>query len=229
MRKTAMQNEFDRFADDYDRTLRASLPAGMAEDAYFARYKVDYLSASTHSREVHRLLDFGCGAGRSLEYLADAFPQADVYGFDPSSESLRHAAERAPRAVLGENWIEFAAKRFDVVFVANVFHHIPRAELAQWLRNCGNVLAPGGRLFVFEHNPFNPATRWVFERCPFDADAQMIPLGELIAIARASGLALARKRYTLFFPKPLKALRPLERWLGWLPLGAQYCAEFVRR
>jgi hypothetical protein len=55
----------------------------------------------------------------------------------------------------------------------------------------------------------------------------MIPRRELLDTARTAGLTLARCRYTLFFPKPLKWLRPLERWLGWLPLGAQYCAEFV--
>ncbi|HEX4481048.1 MAG TPA: class I SAM-dependent methyltransferase [Rudaea sp.] len=222
-----MENEFDRHADDYDRTLRASLPAGMEEDAYFARYKVDYLAAASRGRDIHRLLDFGCGAGRSLEYLVAAFPKAQVFGFDPSSESLRHAAQRAPSAVLAADWNEIAAKRFDVVFAANVFHHVARAELAQWLQRCGEALAPGGRLFVFEHNPRNPVTRWVFERCPFDVGAKMIPPNELIDTARGAGLALAKKRYTLFFPKPLKWLRPLEKMLGWLPLGAQYCAEFV--
>ena len=223
-----MPSEFDRYADDYDRALRASLPAGMEEDAYFARYKVDYLAAASRGRDIQRLLDFGCGAGRSLEYLVSAFPQTEVHGFDPSTESLRIAAQRAPRAELTDDWQQLAARRFDIVFAANVFHHIPRAELAQWLRRCGETLAPNGRLFVFEHNPTNPVTRWVFERCPFDVDAHMIPRRELLAIARDSGLTLARGRYTLFFPKPLKLLRPLERWLGWLPLGAQYCAEFVR-
>ena len=125
-----MPTEFDRYADDYDRTLRASLPVGMEEDAYFARYKVDYLAASSRGRKIGRLLDFGCGAGRSLEYLVAAFPHAAVHGFDPSTESLRIAAQRAPRAELTENWEQVAAQRFDVVFAANVFHHIPRAEHA---------------------------------------------------------------------------------------------------
>jgi SAM-dependent methyltransferase len=224
-----MPTEFDRHAEDYDRTLRASLPAGLEEDSYFARYKVDYLTAASRGRSINRLLDFGCGAGRSLEYLAAAFPQAELHGFDPSTESLRIAAERVPRAELTADWQPLAAQRFDVVFAANVFHHIPRNELTHWLRNCGETLAPDGRLYVFEHNPTNPVTRWIFERCPFDVDAHMIPRRELFAAAREGGLNVARCRYTLFFPKPLKLLRPLERWMGWLPLGAQYCVEFVRR
>ena len=180
-----MQNEFDRFADDYDRTLRAALPAGMEENAYFARYKIDYVAAAMRGNRLERLLDFGCGPGRSLEYLADVFPATEIHGYDPSGESLRIAAARAPRAKLSSEWQQLSGGGFDVVFAANVFHHIPRTELGQWLRQCGDVLAPGGRLFVFEHNPSNPVTRWVFERCPFDAGAQMIPRRELLDSARA--------------------------------------------
>jgi len=224
-----MSNEFDKFAAAYDRTLRESLPAGMEEDQYFARYKVDYLRAASRTRAVGSILDFGCGAGRSLQYLAEAFPRAALHGFDPSPESLAIAAQRVPAARLSAQWDELAAQRFDVVFAANVFHHVARDELSGWLRKCRDVLAPDGRLFVFEHNPHNPVTRWVFERCPFDVDAQMIPRRELLTLADAAGLRAATTRYTLFFPKPLKWLRPLERGLGWLPLGAQYCVEFAAR
>lgn len=222
-----MQNEFDKHADSYDRTLRESLPAGMEEDQYFARYKVDLLRAMTRGRKLGSILDFGCGAGRSLQYLAEVFPNATLHGFDPSPESLRIAAQRVPAANLSALWQDLRARRFDVVFAANVLHHVARVELATWLHNCRDVLAPDGRLFVFEHNPLNPVTRRVFERCPFDDDAQMIPRRELLAFGDAAGLRPVAKRYTLFFPKPLKWLRPLERGLGWLPLGAQYCVEFA--
>jgi len=42
------------------------------------------------------------------------------------------------------------------------------AGLGPLLRRCGDALAEGGSLFVFEHNPLNPLTRYVFERCVFD-------------------------------------------------------------
>jgi trans-aconitate methyltransferase len=221
-----MTSEFDRFAESYDRTLRASLPAGMEEDQYFARYKVEFVRAATQARKPNRILDFGCGAGRSLQYLAEAFPRAALHGFDPSPESLRMAEQRVPAAKLTAHWQDLATQRFDMVFAANVFHHIAREQIPVWLAHCRGVLASGGRLFVFEHNPLNPVTRYVFERCPFDVDAQMIARNELLALARAAGLQPVAACYTLFFPKPLKWLRPLERWLRWLPLGAQYCVEF---
>jgi 2-polyprenyl-3-methyl-5-hydroxy-6-metoxy-1,4-benzoquinol methylase len=221
-----MQNEFDRFADSYDETLKAALPAGLDEDQYFARYKIDFVAAATRNRNINSILDFGCGAGRSLEYLVNAFPQAAVSGYDPSSESIRLAAQRVASAHLTTQWHDLGQHGFDLVFVANVFHHIPRNEIATWLARCREMLAPQGSIFVFEHNPRNPVTRHVFERCPFDVDAEMIPRPELVELGRSAGLKIASSRYTLFFPKPLKIFRPLERWLGWLPIGAQYCVEF---
>jgi hypothetical protein len=80
---------------------------------------------------------------------------------------------------------------------------------------------------IFEHNPLNPLTRYVFEHCVFDRDAEMIPRNKLIEEAAGAGLSVRNKEYTLFFPKPLAAFRPLERWLGWLPLGAQYYLELT--
>ena len=224
-----MSNEFDRFADSYDETLKAALPAGLDEDQYFAQYKIDFLSRAVKGRAVTNVLDFGCGAGRSLGYLARAFPQAAVVGYDPSSESVRLAAERVPAAKVTDDWEAVRQQRFDIVLGANVFHHVPRSEVSPWLQRCAEALAPNGSIFIFEHNPLNPVTRYVFERCPFDADAKMIPRRELVELGTRAGLRVRSATFTLFFPKPLKFLRPIERWLGWLPLGAQYCVEFGPR
>ena len=221
-----MGNEFDEFAESYDKTLKASLPAGMDEDQYFARYKIDFVARACRNRKVGSLLDFGCGAGRSLEYLVGAFPQSKVFGYDPSKESIRFASQRVATATLTTDWDDFRQQRFDLLFAANVFHHVARGEIAAWLDRCRQVLARDGRFFIFEHNPSNPVTRYVFERCPFDVDAKMIPKNELLAMAASAGLKTITTDYTLFFPKPLKIFRPLEGALGWLPLGAQYCAEF---
>ena len=223
-----MDNEFDRYAKDYDQDLLAAMPPGMEESGYFARYKVEHLARRCAGRSLARILDFGCGAGRSLNLLAENFPQSQIFGFDPSSESVALAKARCQTATVASDWDEVAAGKYDLILVANVFHHIPRAELRTRLAQCAGVLQPGGVMGIFEHNPLNPLTRYVFERCIFDRDAEMIPRGSLIAHATSAGLRVSNKEYTLFFPKPLAALRPLEQWLGWLPLGAQYYLELTR-
>jgi hypothetical protein len=82
-------------------------------------------------------------------------------------------------------------------------------------------LAPGGRLFVFEHNPYNPLTVQAVRACPFDDDAVLLPPGEVRALLASAGLGAVQQRFVLFFPRALARLRPLEPWLAWCPLGAQ--------
>src|SRR5262249_50895625 len=111
---------------------------------------------------------------------------------------------------------------------ANVFHHIPCADRIAVMARCKSLMRTGGRLFLFEHNPLNPVTRRIFERCPFDQGATMLRRREALVLAEAVGLSVIRSEYTLFFPRQLRLLRPFERLLGWFPLGAQYCVEMTR-
>jgi len=51
-------------------------------------------------------------------------------------------------------------------------------------------MRPGsGSLFVFERNPFNPVTRLVFERCPFDQAAEMLRLSATRSAGAEAGLS----------------------------------------
>lgn len=222
-----MDNEFDRYAKSYDQDLVAAMPLGMEESEYFARYKIEHLARRCAGKTVARILDFGCGAGRSLIFLAEKFPQSQIFGFDPSSESVDMAKARCGTAYVTSDWQQVTEEKYDLILAANVFHHIPRTEMPIRLSQCAEVLQPGAAMGIFEHNPLNPLTRYVFERCVFDQDAEMIPRNVLMMQAASVGLRLRKKEYTLFFPKPLAALRPIERWLGWLPLGAQYYLELT--
>jgi hypothetical protein len=104
-----------------------------------------------------------------------------------------------------------------------VFHHIPHEEHVALLAEIRRVLVPGGRLFVFEHNPLNPLTRHAVNTCVFDEHAKLIVASTMRGRARDAGFATAGIRYRIFFPHALRRLRPLEAKLTWLPLGAQYC------
>ena len=220
--------EFDQYAGQYDRMLGEAIPESMNEDSYFAEYKIALMAARLEGKNPVRILDFGCGAGRSLPYLDRYFPGAELWGYDVSPASLKVAAERVPRAKLFSDWGAAASMRFDVIVAANVLHHIPSAQRQQALAQCYESLAAGGQMFLFEHNPFNPATRWIFERCPFDADAEMLSLRTALDLTRKAGFLPERHGYTLFFPRPLAFLRRLEPWLIRIPLGAQYYIQMAK-
>jgi len=220
--------EFDKFADNYDSILGQSIPELMNEDAHFAAYKVELMADRLEGIAVASVLDFGCGAGRSLPLIASHFPDARVWGFDVSRESLRAAARRLPQASLFSDWTQVAGQAFDAIIVANVLHHIEPPQRVGALRQCRDHLSTTGSVFIFEHNPYNPVTRRIFEKCPFDVDAEMLSMTQAVAAGMKAGLRPVAKGYTLFFPKPLAKLRPAERALRWLPLGAQFYVQMAR-
>ena len=77
-------------------------------------------------------------------------------------------------------------------------------------------------MVAFEHNPINPVTRYIVATCPFDENAILIPARSLVRRQREAGFSDVRVAYTGFFPGALRALRPLERFMTALPIGAQY-------
>ena len=81
---------------------------------------------------------------------------------------------------------------------------------------------PGGLMMVFEHNPLNPATRYIVATCPFDENAVLLGAPALRRSQEKAGFDGVSVAYTGFFPGRLRALRPLERFMSALPLGAQY-------
>jgi SAM-dependent methyltransferase len=220
--------EFDQYAKQYDRVLGETIPGVLNEDGYFAEYKIALMASRLGNKIPERILDFGCGAGRSLPYLDRFFPESELWGFDVSPASLKFASDRVPRAKLFSNWTDISDTLFDVIIAANVFHHIPKEQRLRALSQCHSALVPGGQMFLFEHNPYNPATRWIFERCPFDKEAEMLNLRSAILLSGKAGFLSEQHGYTLFFPRPLAFLRSLEPWLIRLPLGAQYYVQMAK-
>ena len=219
-------SQFDRYAHDYDGLHRESIRASGEEPQYFAAYKAAYIErALRESTPPQAILDFGCGIGGMLGHVLRAFPQAVLHGTDVSEESLEIARSTFPAvnfALNEEGALPLADASIDMAYAACVFHHIPPEDRARWAAELKRVLRPGGHLFIFEHNPLNPLTRKVVRDCPFDEDAILLPARESKDLLADAGFVQNRLEYVVFFPKVLGMLRPLERFMGFLPLGAQY-------
>lgn len=226
--------EFDQVALDYQEQHAASIRMSGETLDFFAKYKIEDVAATLmeSGRRPNRILDFGAGIGNSLGPMRSIFPDAEIVLLDPSAQSLNMAAKRFPGQARfmpfdGET-IPFPEGRFDVVFAACVFHHIPEQLHAGLLGEIARVLAPRGSLFLFEHNPLNPLTRHAVRNCPFDKHAVLIAANEMRARIAAAGLPKTKAVYRIFFPRPLAWLRPLERYLTRCPLGAQYFVHAVK-
>lgn len=220
--------EFDFVAADYQQQHAASIRLSGESTEFFAEYKIaDIAKVLTEvGCRVDDILDFGCGIGESLPHMRTHFPTAKVSGVDVSGESVARAKQRcgsfANLSVYDGAVLPFPDASFDVVFTSCVFHHISPNEHVGLMREIRRVTRPGGHFFLFEHNPWNPATRHAVANCPFDVNAILISAPKMQRRLREADFATVSTRYRLFFPNILRGLRPVEAALTWLPMGAQY-------
>jgi Methyltransferase domain len=86
--------DFDQYAGQYEDILAAQTNFFDGDSGYFARYKIEL--AQRLAGSVSSVLDFGCGIGRSMPYLREVFPKAEIVGCDPSAESFAIARRENP-------------------------------------------------------------------------------------------------------------------------------------
>lgn len=217
--------DFDDYTENYNKLLKEGTSFFSSNEEYFAKYKVDLVRKKIHT-PVNRILEYGCGIGRNISFLQQAFPSATIMGSDISSASLEIARSENPGAeFFREDENVGSIGLFDIIFVAGVFHHVPTPQRSIVAKTLFNRLVPSGLLFVFEHNPFNPVTRRIVNNCPYDEDAILLSPKELKEYLLSSGFINLHTEFCLFFPPKLKKLTNLESKLWWVPLGGQY---FIR-
>jgi len=217
---------FDAHVGRYDEDLQRGLSVSGESRDYFARGRIDHLARCLGALGfgVDSLLDFGCGDGASVPLLRSALGARRAIGTDVSQPSLDLARSRHPGP--GVDFVADSAlpacDALDLVYSNGTFHHIAPPERIGVLRRIHAWLRPGGCFALFENNPWNPGTRLVMSRIPFDRDAVVISAREARRVVRAAGFDVLRCDFLFVFPRALRALRSLEARLAALPLGAQY-------
>lgn len=222
-----MRAEFDRFRESYGAELQRAAGFAGQEAGFFIRVKAEELLDVVRRRVGEpsqlRALDVGCGVGLTDEFLAPSF--RELHGVDVSA-GMVDAARRANPTVgyhVGDGRrLPFDDASFEVAFAICVIHHVAPPERVQFARELRRVIAPGGLVVVFEHNPLNPLTRLVVSRCAFDEDVSLLGVRELTLLLTGAGLDRPERRYVLFSPIDRPIMRRAERFLGSVPLGAQY-------
>lgn len=72
-------------------------------------------------------------------------------------------------------------------------------------------------------------TRKTVNNCVFDKDAIMLDVKESIDLMKNNKYYNVKSSYITFFPEMLKVLRGMDKYLGWLPLGAQFMVVGEKR
>jgi len=218
--------DFDRYAAEYDAALARGLSVSGEDKEHFARGRVDWLAGCLARLNVHAktVLDFGCGTGSATPFLLGMPGMTSLVGVDVSARSLDHARqEHGGAAARFQLFSEYQPNgTFDLAFCNGVFHHIPITDRPAAVQYIARALRPGGMFAMWENNPWNPGTRYVMSRIPFDRDAVTLTPREARALVRANGFDIVDTTFLFIFPRALRWLRALEPPLARLPFGAQY-------
>jgi SAM-dependent methyltransferase len=220
------ERHFDQYAENYDVVLDRGLSISGEDHIYFAKMRIAWLRTCLDrlAEKPQVVMDYGCGTGTSLPLLRDQIGAEFVIGLDASAELL----ERARRAHgSGRTYFtrpqEYRPKGdLDLIFCNGVFHHIPEQSRPGVLEYVHQALRPGGVFAVWENNSWNPGTRFVMRRIPFDRDAIPVSPLEMRRLLSSRGFRLLSTHFLFIFPGFLRRLRAVEPALCRLPLGAQY-------
>lgn len=219
-----IEKEFDAYAAQYEAALNEGLSISGEGPEYFARRRIEWTAKVVAQGSVKRVLDFGCGVGIATPMIKESFSPELVFGFDPSTAAIERAVGE-----FGNAETQFTAStltipqgHFDLAYCNGVFHHIQPEDRSSAFQTVFDSLKPGGWFAFWENNPWNPGTRYVMSKIPFDRDAVVISPTEARGLLKDAGFRVDRCDAWFLFPRSLSWLRPLESFVHRLPIGAQY-------
>src|SRR6056297_2603034 len=142
-------------------SLRAHQDASMAVSQYFGIALQQYHTAAEvirrleHSCPAPRILDFACGYGRLLNLLIHNVPPERIWASEIQSDAVSFAAENFGVHALqsSERPEDFdPGERFDLIWVASLFSHLPPGLFQRWLKRLTELLSPSGVMLFTAHD-----------------------------------------------------------------------------
>jgi ubiquinone/menaquinone biosynthesis C-methylase UbiE len=160
-----------------------------------------------------RLLDVGCGVGHLLAWLAGR-GGGRHHGLDLSTASVgaaRAACPSAGFAVGDAERLPYRSGAFDRIVYNGSAHHLP--DLAAALVEAHRVLAPGGRIVLFEpvSSRFTNTVRRLFGDDAAESPADLahkhdVDPGEVATALRAAGFTAVASDYSDALAYPLSGM-----------------------
>jgi ubiquinone/menaquinone biosynthesis C-methylase UbiE len=229
-----LKQEFDEYIANYRTNCDQYLGLSGETSVFFAKYKAGKLAAWLKD-QMHlapEILDFGCGDGMMTHFVQQEFPQAKVYGIDPSPKSIEEAKTHYEKIRFSthseeQKQLPFRDDSFDLIFSAGVFHHIPFTDHPIYIQELFRLLKPNGYLVLFELNPLNPLTVLTFKRNPIDRYATLMQPRYTLRLVKQYGKTTTK--YYCFYPKCLGWLRITEPYMTKIPFGALYATITQKR
>jgi SAM-dependent methyltransferase len=117
----------------------------------------EHLARGIPADSPARVLDLGCGFGKTTIFLKQRWPDAQVVGVDLSAPVLRLGRKLASERGLSIDWVQADAENlpeadrsFDVVTLSMMLHELPMNAIVGTLAEARRVLRPGGVFVALE-------------------------------------------------------------------------------
>jgi 2-polyprenyl-3-methyl-5-hydroxy-6-metoxy-1,4-benzoquinol methylase len=159
------------------------------------------------------VLDLGCGFGLFSLYFGGTAPARRIVGVD--LDAKRVSAARRSAAMLGRENLRYEVsdavswqteQTFDAVYMLDLVHHLPAAEVPAFLSAVTKRLAPGGTLILKDVAPTPRYKMWftlALDRLMVGNDPiRYWPPAELSALLEQLGFEVRRHRMTDILPYP---------------------------
>lgn len=163
-----MRAHWDAFAKKDAMHFIATSREAWDRDAFFQSGEPlvgDTLEWAGQPQTPGRMLEIGCGLGRTAIHFARAFHHVDA--IDISERMITDARELVPDSNItfhiaaGDGGLTFDSARFDLVASFLVFQHVPDEQvIATYIREIGRVLRQGGKAVL----QFDTRKSGTFER-----------------------------------------------------------------
>ena len=99
-----------------------------------------------------RILDWGCGPGRTVRHLPFLLPHAEIYGTDYNEEYIGWCSEHLKGINFSVNRIDPPTKYEDVFFDAiiglSIFTHLSEKNHFDWINELYRIIKQGGLLLI---------------------------------------------------------------------------------
>ncbi|XWN30125.1 MAG: class I SAM-dependent methyltransferase [Devosia sp.] len=176
---------------------------GGNDDYTFHRAFVDTCLAALKDRKLTRIVDLGCGFGKSTWPMKRAWPDAEVIGVDLAAPCLKMAHEKSEALGLPVTYLQADCQATgledgsaDLVTSTMLLHEIPRPAIEAMIEEAARLLKPGGALrmldFQYTGDPFRDLAAMEHgarNNEPFMPGAMS---ADTVALCEAAGLTDAR-------------------------------------
>lgn len=102
-----------------------------------------------------KILDFGCGSGRTLLWWANRNPRPRLFGTDIDGDAIAWVASHLPVETNVNSFdppLPYADGQMDVVYAISVLTHLDEAPQDAWLAELRRITSPGGVVLLSVHS-----------------------------------------------------------------------------